>query len=60
MVKLGPLSILLSLLVSTHAIRSPDCGGILTPSGLSYRKWGPRIAHAVSGEGRQQHRSVRW
>ncbi|KFR11654.1 Protein TENP, partial [Opisthocomus hoazin] len=30
------LSILLSLLVPTHAIRSPDCGGILTPSGLSY------------------------
>ncbi|XP_075294495.1 protein TENP [Opisthocomus hoazin] len=36
MAKLGPLSILLSLLVPTHAIRSPDCGGILTPSGLSY------------------------
>ncbi|NWZ56845.1 TENP protein, partial [Haliaeetus albicilla] len=30
------LSILLSLLVLTHTTRSPDCGGILTPSGLSY------------------------
>ncbi|NXP54919.1 TENP protein, partial [Heliornis fulica] len=30
------LSILLSLLVSTHTTRSPDCGGILTPSGLNY------------------------
>ncbi|KFP91961.1 Protein TENP, partial [Apaloderma vittatum] len=30
------LSILLSLLVPAHLTRSPDCGGILTPSGLSY------------------------
>ncbi|KFU86912.1 Protein TENP, partial [Chaetura pelagica] len=30
------LSILLSLLVPAPATRSPDCGGILTPSGLSY------------------------
>ncbi|KFO88345.1 Protein TENP, partial [Buceros rhinoceros silvestris] len=30
------LSILLSLLVPAHPARSPDCGGILTPSGLSY------------------------
>ncbi|NXO54977.1 TENP protein, partial [Aramus guarauna] len=30
------LSILLSLLVPTHTTRSPDCGGILTPAGLSY------------------------
>ncbi|NXT03219.1 TENP protein, partial [Jacana jacana] len=30
------LSILLSLLVPAHTTRSPDCGGILTPSGLSY------------------------
>ncbi|KFR04299.1 Protein TENP, partial [Nipponia nippon] len=30
------LSLLLSLLVPAHATRSPDCGGILTPSGLSY------------------------
>ncbi|NXQ62963.1 TENP protein, partial [Anthoscopus minutus] len=30
------LSILLSLLVSAHSTRSPDCGGILTPSGLTY------------------------
>ncbi|NXJ83655.1 TENP protein, partial [Trogon melanurus] len=30
------LSILLSLLVPAHPTRSPDCGGILTPSGLSY------------------------
>ncbi|NXL03484.1 TENP protein, partial [Mesembrinibis cayennensis] len=35
------LSILLSLLVPAHATRSPDCGGILTPSGLSYRKSRP-------------------
>ncbi|KAM6404293.1 BPI fold-containing family B member 2 [Rhynochetos jubatus] len=35
--KLCALSILLSiLLVPAHASRSPDCGGILTPSGLSY------------------------
>ncbi|KFW95374.1 Protein TENP, partial [Phalacrocorax carbo] len=30
------LSILLSLLVPAQTTRSPDCGGILTPSGLSY------------------------
>ncbi|KFQ37757.1 Protein TENP, partial [Mesitornis unicolor] len=30
------LSILLILLVPTHATRSPDCGGILAPSGISY------------------------
>ncbi|NXJ53496.1 TENP protein, partial [Spizaetus tyrannus] len=30
------LSILLSLLVPAHTTRTPDCGGILTPSGLSY------------------------
>ncbi|KFO10648.1 Protein TENP, partial [Balearica regulorum gibbericeps] len=30
------LSILLSLLVPAHTTRSPDCGGILTPAGLSY------------------------
>ncbi|KFQ14331.1 Protein TENP, partial [Leptosomus discolor] len=30
------LSILLSLLVPAHTTRAPDCGGILTPSGLSY------------------------
>ncbi|NXG01439.1 TENP protein, partial [Sakesphorus luctuosus] len=30
------LSILLSLLIPAHTIRSPDCGGILTPSGLKY------------------------
>ncbi|KAF1556333.1 Protein TENP, partial [Eudyptula albosignata] len=53
------LSILLSLLVPAHSTRSPDCGGILTPSGLSYRKSGPRNSHAVSREGRQQHLSVR-
>ncbi|XP_009706807.1 PREDICTED: protein TENP-like, partial [Cariama cristata] len=34
--KLRTLSILLSLLVPSHTARSPDCGGILTPSGLSY------------------------
>ncbi|KAI1233390.1 hypothetical protein IHE44_0004566, partial [Lamprotornis superbus] len=36
MVMLRTLSILLSLLVPAHTTRSPDCGGILTPSGLSY------------------------
>ncbi|NXQ82151.1 TENP protein, partial [Nyctibius grandis] len=30
------LSILLSLLVPAHTAGSPDCGGILTPAGLSY------------------------
>ncbi|NXJ26836.1 TENP protein, partial [Dicrurus megarhynchus] len=30
------LSILLSLMVPAHTTRSPDCGGILTPSGLRY------------------------
>ncbi|NWZ96657.1 TENP protein, partial [Nesospiza acunhae] len=30
------LSVLLSLLVPAHTTRSPDCGGILTPSGLRY------------------------
>ncbi|NXC85891.1 TENP protein, partial [Cercotrichas coryphoeus] len=30
------LSVLLSLLVPAHSARSPDCGGILTPSGLRY------------------------
>uniref|UniRef100_A0A8B9FLX7 Lipid-binding serum glycoprotein C-terminal domain-containing protein n=1 Tax=Amazona collaria TaxID=241587 RepID=A0A8B9FLX7_9PSIT len=33
---LRTLSILLSLLVPVHSTRSPDCGGILTPLGLSY------------------------
>ncbi|XP_030359342.1 BPI fold-containing family B member 2 [Strigops habroptila] len=36
MVKLCTLSILLSFLVPAHSTRSPDCGGILTPLGLSY------------------------
>ncbi|KAM4649642.1 protein TENP-like [Amazona ochrocephala] len=36
MAKLRTLSILLSLLVPVHSTRSPDCGGILTPLGLSY------------------------
>ncbi|XP_005445030.2 BPI fold-containing family B member 2 [Falco cherrug] len=36
MVNLLAPSILLSLLVPVHSLRSPDCGGILTPSGLSY------------------------
>ncbi|NXL46095.1 TENP protein, partial [Podilymbus podiceps] len=35
------LSILLGLLVPAHGTRSPDCGGILTPSGLSYCKSAP-------------------
>uniref|UniRef100_A0A8C5TRZ4 Lipid-binding serum glycoprotein C-terminal domain-containing protein n=1 Tax=Malurus cyaneus samueli TaxID=2593467 RepID=A0A8C5TRZ4_9PASS len=33
---LRTLSILLSLLAPAHSTRSPDCGGILTPSGLRY------------------------
>ncbi|XP_027553373.1 protein TENP-like [Neopelma chrysocephalum] len=36
MAMLRTLSILLSLLVPAHTIKSPDCGGILTPSGLKY------------------------
>ncbi|XP_061298023.1 BPI fold-containing family B member 2 [Pezoporus flaviventris] len=36
MANLRALSILLSLLVPVHSTRSPDCGGILTPLGLSY------------------------
>ncbi|NXD30004.1 TENP protein, partial [Spelaeornis formosus] len=32
------LSILLSLVLPAHSTRSPDCGGILTPAGLRYRK----------------------
>ncbi|NXW87331.1 TENP protein, partial [Alopecoenas beccarii] len=39
------LSILLSLLVPAYATRSPDCGGILTPSGLSYRESRSCISH---------------
>ncbi|XP_064247660.1 BPI fold-containing family B member 2 [Passer domesticus] len=35
---LRTLSLLLSLLVPAHTTRSPDCGGILSPSGLRYRK----------------------
>ncbi|KAF2982032.1 hypothetical protein EK904_002271 [Melospiza melodia maxima] len=37
MAMLRTLSILLSLLVPAHSTRSPDCGGILTSSGLRYR-----------------------
>ncbi|XP_016158661.1 PREDICTED: BPI fold-containing family B member 2 isoform X3 [Ficedula albicollis] len=36
MAMLRTLSVLLSLLVPAHSTRSPDCGGILTPSGLRY------------------------
>ncbi|KAM4762617.1 BPI fold-containing family B member 2 [Cyanocitta cristata] len=36
MAMLCTLSIFLSLLVPAHTTRSPDCGGILTPSGLRY------------------------
>ncbi|NXN72062.1 TENP protein, partial [Himantopus himantopus] len=53
------LGILLSLLVPAHATRSPDCGGILTPSGLNYCKSRPRISLTISREGRQQHLSDR-
>ncbi|NXV82739.1 TENP protein, partial [Atlantisia rogersi] len=49
------LSILLSLLVPTHSTRSPDCGGILTSSGLSYRKSVP--FSCLQQGGGQQHRS---
>uniref|UniRef100_A0A493TAH4 Lipid-binding serum glycoprotein C-terminal domain-containing protein n=1 Tax=Anas platyrhynchos platyrhynchos TaxID=8840 RepID=A0A493TAH4_ANAPP len=38
------LGTLLSLLVPAQATRSPDCGGILTPSGLSYRKYTARTS----------------
>ncbi|NXY83281.1 TENP protein, partial [Alcedo cyanopectus] len=41
------LSILLSLLVPAHLSKPPNCGGILTPSGLSYCKCGPRICHII-------------
>ncbi|NXK48541.1 TENP protein, partial [Chauna torquata] len=41
------LGTLLSLLVPAQATRSPDCGGILTPSGLSYRKYGARSSHTM-------------
>lgn len=41
MAMLRTLSVLLSLLVPAHTTRSPDCGGILTPSGLRYRKCRP-------------------
>uniref|UniRef100_A0A8C3DS27 BPI fold containing family B member 2 n=1 Tax=Corvus moneduloides TaxID=1196302 RepID=A0A8C3DS27_CORMO len=41
MAMLCTLSIFLSLLVPAHTTRSPDCGGILTPSGLRYRKCRP-------------------
>ncbi|NXE11510.1 TENP protein, partial [Lophotis ruficrista] len=37
------LSVLLSLLGPALGTGSPDCGGILTPSGLSYRKSGPHL-----------------
>ncbi|NWR78590.1 TENP protein, partial [Centropus unirufus] len=52
------LSVLLGLLVPAHAIRSPDCGGILTPSGLSYCKSRPLISHPVSRERQQLLPSV--
>ncbi|NWQ61333.1 TENP protein, partial [Neopipo cinnamomea] len=45
------LSILLSLLVPAHTIRSPDCGGILTPSGLKYRKSRPTSPTPAAGRG---------
>ncbi|NWT04078.1 TENP protein, partial [Mionectes macconnelli] len=45
------LSIFLSLLVPAHTIRSPDCGGILTPSGLKYRKSRPTSPTPAAGRG---------
>lgn len=48
------LGTLLSLLVPAQAARSPDCGGILTPSGLSYRKYAARASLS-----RQRHPLVR-
>ncbi|NWW77214.1 TENP protein, partial [Climacteris rufus] len=45
------LSILLSLLVPAHTTRSPDCGGILTPSGLRYRKSRPTSPMPAAGRG---------
>ncbi|NXE84726.1 TENP protein, partial [Cochlearius cochlearius] len=49
------LSTLLSLLVPAHSSGSPDCGAILTPAGLSYRKSGPRFSRGGGREGRQRH-----
>ncbi|NXT29961.1 TENP protein, partial [Syrrhaptes paradoxus] len=45
------LSILLSLLLPAHGTRSPDCGGILTPAGLSYCKSRSRIPAPAAGRG---------
>ncbi|NWS74151.1 TENP protein, partial [Crotophaga sulcirostris] len=53
------LSVLLSLLVPARPTRSPDCGGILTPSGLRYCKSRPRISHTTSGGGGAQIDSVK-
>uniref|UniRef100_A0A663EBS3 Lipid-binding serum glycoprotein C-terminal domain-containing protein n=1 Tax=Aquila chrysaetos chrysaetos TaxID=223781 RepID=A0A663EBS3_AQUCH len=61
MAKLLTLSILLSLLVPAHTTRTPDCGGILSPSGLSYGKSGPLCAglHLHFCSSRNQINSVK-
>uniref|UniRef100_A0A8C3U2E9 Lipid-binding serum glycoprotein C-terminal domain-containing protein n=1 Tax=Catharus ustulatus TaxID=91951 RepID=A0A8C3U2E9_CATUS len=51
MAMLRTLSILLSLLLPAHSARSPDCGGILTPSGLRYRKCRPTSPLPAAGTG---------
>uniref|UniRef100_A0A8C5TRT6 Lipid-binding serum glycoprotein C-terminal domain-containing protein n=1 Tax=Malurus cyaneus samueli TaxID=2593467 RepID=A0A8C5TRT6_9PASS len=48
---LRTLSILLSLLAPAHSTRSPDCGGILTPSGLRYRESSPTSPVPAAGRG---------
>uniref|UniRef100_A0A8C3QSI2 Lipid-binding serum glycoprotein C-terminal domain-containing protein n=1 Tax=Cyanoderma ruficeps TaxID=181631 RepID=A0A8C3QSI2_9PASS len=48
---LRTLSILLILLVPAHTNRSPDCGGILTPSGLRYRECRPTSPMPAAGRG---------
>ncbi|NXA34350.1 TENP protein, partial [Eudromia elegans] len=42
------LGIVLGLLAAALATKAPDCGGILTPSGLSYREYG-RTGRAPRG-----------
>uniref|UniRef100_A0A8C5X4T8 Lipid-binding serum glycoprotein C-terminal domain-containing protein n=1 Tax=Malurus cyaneus samueli TaxID=2593467 RepID=A0A8C5X4T8_9PASS len=51
MAMLRTLSILLSLLAPAHSTRSPDCGGILTPSGLRYRESSPTSPVPAAGRG---------
>ncbi|NXE56581.1 TENP protein, partial [Casuarius casuarius] len=53
------LGIVLSLLAPALATKSPDCGGILSPSGLSYCKYRLHVSQtALSKEGRQKLLSI--